>query len=161
MMRGRVVLRRLVALCADAVARRAQLLRVRLVAVTAGHARGVHAALQPRAPDVDLVALLPVGVVQAGLEQCGQVVVEEGLSGAIAFGDLRTTGMTLCADGDLTLTGTRGAALRLAASWIQGPADAAPLIQRDRQSRVVASSCRRGPSPRAPSPGRGRLRSRP
>ena len=64
-----VVARGQVALRADRVALGAQRAAVRVVAVAAGHARAVHPALQERAPDVDLVALLAVGVVQAGREQ--------------------------------------------------------------------------------------------
>ena len=69
MMRRDVVLRGLVALRADRVPGRAQLLRMRVVAITARDAGGVHAALQPRAPDVDLVPLLAVCVVQRGRQQ--------------------------------------------------------------------------------------------
>ena len=65
-MRRRVVLARRVTLAADRVAVDAQLLCVRVVAVAAGHALAMHAALQPRAPDEDFVALLAVGASTAG-----------------------------------------------------------------------------------------------
>ena len=78
-----VVVGRGVALGADAVARRAQLQAVRLVAVAADHTRQMHPALHEGAVDVDLVADLAVYVVgrrarhgqAVGVEQIGAVVV--------------------------------------------------------------------------------------
>src|SRR5262249_38604751 len=61
MMVCRVVeLRRLVTLSANRVALGAQLAAVRLMAIAAGDTGRVHAALQERAPVVDLAALLSV-----------------------------------------------------------------------------------------------------
>jgi hypothetical protein len=70
-----------VALQAGAIARQAQGAAVRLVAVGAADATGVHAALAIRTVDEHLVVLLAIGVIQAGGEQAGQVVVEQGLAG--------------------------------------------------------------------------------
>src|SRR5262249_27025022 len=89
-MRGGVVLRRRVALGADLIARGAQRSAVRLVAVAAGDAGRVHAALEERAPRVDFVALLPVGPVERRREQRRQVVIEERPARGVVRPDLRS-----------------------------------------------------------------------
>ena len=75
----RVRLRRM-ALRADRVARQLELAGVRVVAVRAADALAVHLALPVRAVDEHLVELLAVGVVQAGLQQARQVVVQPRLA---------------------------------------------------------------------------------
>jgi hypothetical protein len=47
------------------------------VAVRTGDAGGVHAALQKRGISVNLIVLLPVGVIEARLEQRGAECVEK------------------------------------------------------------------------------------
>ncbi len=68
-MRGCIERLRRVTLGTDGIAGRAQLLRVRVVAIRAGHAGGVHAALEERGVGVNLVALLPVDVEEPRLEE--------------------------------------------------------------------------------------------
>ena len=133
-MRRRVVLARRMTLAADRIAVDAQLLRVRVVAVAAGHALAMHAALQPRAPDEDFVALLAVDVIQPAHQQRRQVVVEERLPGAIALGDLRAPRVALRADLDLAFAGALAAALRVAGRRVDAPGDATPLIEQHRQA---------------------------
>ena len=67
MVRGHVVLLGIVTLRTDCITGGSQLLRVRIVAVAAGDAGRVHAALQPRAQDEHLVALLCIGPLVACL----------------------------------------------------------------------------------------------
>jgi hypothetical protein len=73
---------------AQRVALGVQVQPVRVVAVAAAHAGGVHAALAERAPDVDLVLDLTVGEVQIGLEEGRHVRVRERRVGRVALGDL-------------------------------------------------------------------------
>ena len=67
---------------------------VRLVAVHAGHALLGHAALPERAVLEHLVQLLPVRVVEPGLEQAREVMVEEGLPGYECGRQLTATRVT-------------------------------------------------------------------
>src|SRR5512132_2558370 len=80
MMRARRKMGLRVALQADAVSLGAQARGVRLVAIAAGHALGVHPALHERAVLVDFVADLAVGLVEARLEQCREVGVRQRLA---------------------------------------------------------------------------------
>ena len=57
-----------------------------LVAVTAAHAPVVHLALEEGTVHVDLVELLPVGVVSAASKELRTVAVQEGLACAIFGG---------------------------------------------------------------------------
>ena len=93
--------RRPVALQTDRVARRAQNEPVRVVAVRTAHARRVHAALDERSPDVDLVLDLPVRVVQALVEPCGQEIVEERTPGAIRLREALAPGVAAGAGAEL------------------------------------------------------------
>ena len=70
-----------VALQADAVARRAQLAAVRLVAVAAGDAGREHLALLERAVVVDLVEHLPVGLIQPAVERRDRCVSDSDRPG--------------------------------------------------------------------------------
>ena len=83
-MGGRVVLRRQVAGRAHCVALGAQLSAVRVVTIAARHAARLHPALQERPPDVHLIALLSVGMVQRSAEQCRAIVVEKRLASLIS-----------------------------------------------------------------------------
>ena len=69
------------ALGAQGVAAGAELAAVGFVAVAAGHAGLVHAALAVGAVFEDFVLLLAVGKVELGAQGVGQVVVEEGGAG--------------------------------------------------------------------------------
>jgi len=133
-MRLGVVLRREVALRAHRVARRAQLLRVRVVAVAARHARAVHPALQERTPDEHLVALLAVGVIEARRQQRRQVVIHQRGASLPAFGDLRATRVAGTADFDLAAAPELRRALRVSARGIDLPRGAAPFVERNRQA---------------------------
>ena len=143
--RAGVVLRRIVALRTHRVARGAQLLRVRIVAVAAGDAGRVHPALQPRAPDEHLVLLLPVGVIQPWHQQRRQVVIHERSSGLVPFGDLGATRMALRADFDFALGGARLAARRLARRSVARPGHAAPLVELHRQALACVRALAPGP----------------
>ena len=75
--RGDVEFFRRMALQADAVAVRAQLKAVRIVAVAAGDAGMEHAALQERAVFIDLVTDLTVGKIQIVVEQRHAITVAD------------------------------------------------------------------------------------
>ena len=83
-----------VALTAQRVAVRMQLGAMRVVAIGAGDARVIHAALQERAVFVDFAVDLPVGVIKARLEQRRQIAVEIGLARRRVLGDDLAAGMT-------------------------------------------------------------------
>ena len=87
-----------VAAGAQGVAFGAQLERVRVVAVHAGDAALGHLGLQERAPDVDLLVLLAVGVVVRRRQQGGAMRVLERRAGPAALGDGRAPGMAGCAN---------------------------------------------------------------
>ena len=91
----------LVATHAHRVAGGAQLAAVRLMAVTAGDACRVHAALQERRVVVDLVAHLPVHVVQPRLQQGGPEGIEQGVPGAVLVAELAAACMATGADFEL------------------------------------------------------------
>ena len=69
----RVECRSVVAAYAQSIALRTEIQRVRLMAVHAGNAALEHSALQERAPGIDLVALLPIGVIIRLREHCQPV----------------------------------------------------------------------------------------
>ena len=157
-MRGRVELRREVALRADRVARRAQLRAVRLVAVAAGHALRVHAAREERAPVVDLVALLAVGVIEAGRQQRRHVVIRERLAGVVAVGELAAARVALRADVDLRVRSRAARCAPHCRSRVDRPVDAAAFVELDRRGRCAASPRpaglpQRSPARRAREPG--------
>ena len=66
----------LMTLQADAIAGEFQFQAVWLMTVTAGHPGVMHLALYERAVDVDFVLDLTVGVVQALVQESGQVVIQ-------------------------------------------------------------------------------------
>ena len=141
-MGGRVEARRRVALRAHRVARHAQLLAVRVVAVGAGDALRVHAALQERAVVVDLVAHLPVGVVEIRLEQRDTIGVAERRAGMPGVVELAAPRVASRAGLDLAARGSRRGARRVAGRGVDRPRDAAPLVQCDREPlRCIGPAC--------------------
>jgi hypothetical protein len=123
----------MIALCA-------QLAAVRLMAVAACDAARVHLALQERAPDVDLVALLAVGVIERIGKQRRAIVIEKRFARRIAFENLAASRVALCARLDFSLGGTRTRSDRIAISAGSSPGHAAPFIEANRQSLSVMSS---------------------
>ena len=101
MVLGYIKFCRQVALTAQRISVGTQLRAVRVVAVRAGDARVKHAALQERAVFVDLAVDLPVGVIEARLEQRRQIGVEEGLARHRVLGDDLAAGMARGAGIDL------------------------------------------------------------
>ncbi len=77
MVKGRVKTVRQVALSAQGIAGRLQREAVRIVTVAARDPLAVHAALEERAVDVDLLEDLPVGVVEPLVEEPWPVRVEQ------------------------------------------------------------------------------------
>ena len=126
-MRRDVVLRRRVALGADLVAGRAQLLAVGLVAVAAGDAGGVHPTLEERSPAVDFVPLLSVGPVERRSEQGRQVVFEERQTCGIVGGNLAPARVTLSAHAQLERGGSWRTPFGIARARIDRPLNATPL----------------------------------
>jgi hypothetical protein len=129
-----VVLLRRVTLGADRVAVGAQLARVRLVAVAAGHARVEHAALQERAPGEHFVALLAVGVIEPRVQQRRPIVIQERGACAVALGDLAAARMALRADLHLDVGRARRAAHEIAGRRVRLPARAAAFVEPDGQA---------------------------
>ena len=78
-MRRRVVFRGEVALGAQPVPVHPELGAVRLVAIAARNATAIHLALQERAPDVNLVALLSIRVVERRFQRRRAVVIQKTL----------------------------------------------------------------------------------
>src|SRR6516225_3777947 len=107
-MGGRRVFFRRVTLHADAVAGRAQLRRVRLVAVAAGDAGREHLALLERAVIVDLVLHLAIGVIEPAREGRDQMRVRKPSPGNPVLGELAATGMAKPAGLDLLAQQRRG-----------------------------------------------------
>src|SRR5450631_564799 len=104
------------------------------MAVAAGDAGVIHAALQERTPDIDLIALLSIDVIQTLRQQRRTVKIEVGRSGPVALGDLTAPRMALRADLNLGLGRAGAAAHRLAGRRIDGPAHAAALGEGDGQT---------------------------
>jgi hypothetical protein len=143
-----VVLRRLVALRAHRVAGRAQLERVRIVAIRAGDAVRVHPALRERAPVVDLVAHLPVGEVEAFVEQRAAMRVERRLAVhvVVEMRDARSWQRAQVSSSRDDPRGTLRRALPDAATGVQ----LTPLRSSSASARpFVASSAFQSPSLRA------------
>ena len=69
--------RRQMALRAEPIALRAERQTVRLVAIGAGDAGMIHAALDERAIFEHFAVDLPIGMIEAGLEQGGQIGIEK------------------------------------------------------------------------------------
>ena len=69
--------RRQMALRAEPIALLAERQTVRLMAIGAGDAGMIHAALDERAIFEHFAIDLPIGMIEAGLEQCGQIGIEE------------------------------------------------------------------------------------
>ncbi len=133
-MAGGVEFRGRVALRADRVARRPQLLAVRIVAIGAGDAVRVHPALQERAVVEDLVAHLPVGVIQTGLEQRRTKGVGEAPARGVLVAELAAPRMAARAGFDLARRLARLRAGRVAALRGRVPGDAATFVERGRQA---------------------------
>ena len=144
------VLRRQMALPADAVAGLPKLQRVRLVAIATGDALREHPALEERAVVVDLAAHLAVAPVETFLEERDAMGVEQWRSVDVVFGELAGARVAAPAELDLARRVARAAALRLAGRGIDGPVDVAPLVERDRQPPVRLQAA---PVPLAPGPG--------
>ena len=109
---------------------------MRIVAVGAGNARGVHPALQERAPVVHLSLLLSVGVIERSGEKCGTVMIQERLSGLVTFSDLGAPCVTLRAHVDLPFTSPRLRSKRVAGFGVVAPGDAAAFVETDGQTLV-------------------------
>ena len=137
-MRHGAVLRLLVTLVADAVALGAQLQRMRLVAIAAGHALHEHPALAERGVVVDLVQHLAVGLEQARLQQGRHVRVEELLAGTPAFGDPGAARMADAAGLELRRAGLRRAAPGVAGGRVDRPMDTRALVEAHREPVVAA-----------------------
>ena len=69
--------RRQVALRAEPIALLAERQTVRLMAIGAGDAGMIHAALDERAIFEHFAIDLPIGMIEAGLDQCGQIGIEK------------------------------------------------------------------------------------
>ncbi len=134
--RGRVVFRRLMALRANVVAGTAELQRVRIMAVGAGDALGLHPALHERAPLVDLVPDLPVAPVEALVERGETMRVLQRLAMDVVVRDARGAGVTARAHVDFPRRRSRRAALRIAGRGHRRPRDAFALGQREREAAV-------------------------
>ena len=137
-MRARVELLRQVALSADAVAGRPQLLPVGIVTVRAGDALRRHPAGEERAVVVDLVAHLAVGPVQPRLDQRRPEGVVQRLAGHVIIGELAAPGMAACADLDLRRRRPGNGPAGAPGFGIEGPADAVPFIEPGQQTIPAA-----------------------
>src|SRR5215510_4725684 len=139
--RGRRVLVGGVALQADAVASRAQLHAVRLVAVAAGDAGREHPALLERAVVVDLVEHLPVGMIEPAREGGDHMRVREPAARYPILGETSAPRVTQAAGLDLLADERRReVALRLAGRGLAAPDDIAPLVEANGEPhlRIVA-----------------------
>ena len=94
-----------VALETEVVALELELHAVRVVAVRTAHVVGVHLGLGERAPDIDLVEDLAVGVVEALVEDRRQVAVEKRRGRVVPVAELRAARMARGAELDLLLRG--------------------------------------------------------
>ena len=126
----------LVARRADVVSPDLDLLVVGVVAVRAGDALRVHPALEERAPVVDLVPHLAVGVVEPVLEEGRAVRLREELPGAVLLGQEPPPGVAAGAGLHLEprleeLRGPRDPAL-----VVHLPLAAAPLGEADDEARL-------------------------
>jgi len=118
---SRVFLRR-VTLHADAVTGGARLRCVRLVAIAAGDAGSEHPALLERAVIVDLIAHLPVGLIEPAREQRDDVGVGERAAGHPILGKRAAARVTPAAGFDLLAhRGGREVAVGVAARSVDPP----------------------------------------
>src|SRR5689334_24781587 len=141
MVSRRVVRGRQMARGAHRVSFRAQFSGVWIVTIAARHAAGVHAALQKRAPNVILVALLTVGVVLRTAQERRSIVVQEWLSRFVAISNLAAPRMTLCACLDLAVARPRPRANGVPGRRVRPPNYAMPLVEpRDQSLGRVAPS---------------------
>ncbi len=62
-----------------------------IVAITAAHARLIHAALQEGSVHVDFILDLSVGVIQALIEQRWHVSIRQRFTKFVLLGERRTT----------------------------------------------------------------------
>lgn len=91
---------------------RPQRVRMRVVAIAAGHARGIHAALQKRPVHVDLIIDLPINVIQARRQQREPMGLFRIRPRNHRFGQSTTTAVAARTGIDLCLGPARLAALR-------------------------------------------------
>src|SRR5262249_30512889 len=121
---------------AHAIAFFAQARAVRLVAVAAGDPFVIHPALQEGAVLVHLAADLPVGLVEVGLEQRGQVRVGDRLAVRRRLGELAAARVAARAGVDLDARGARRTALGMMRLRVARPRDPAPLVERHRETAI-------------------------
>src|SRR6478752_10498720 len=86
---------------AQRISGRVQLQRMRIVTVAAANAFGVHPALQEGTVLVHFAFDLPIGMVEAGLEQRGQVLIHQARPVAILTPERGASRMTTSARFDL------------------------------------------------------------
>ena len=135
---------------------------VRIVAIAAGDALLVHAALGERAVVVHLVPLLAVGPVEAGLEERDAEALVDGVRRRHGVGELRATGMASGARLDLAVGAARRSARWRVGAGAGPPRGVAAFVEAVRETIVApqrADAPRDGPPTlRAPSPLRDRPR---
>ena len=137
--RVEVMLRRLVRLArmaaeTDLAPWCAELAAVRVVAVRARHATVEHLRLQKGAVLVDLVADLPVRVVEPILEQRDSMGVTERPAVAVVVGELAAARVTAPAQLDFARRLARRRPLRVARLRADRPRDGLALVERDGES---------------------------
>src|SRR5277367_7175097 len=150
--RRRIVFHRRVTLRTHGIAGRTQFRGMRIVAIGAGHAVGVHPALQEGADIVNLVVLLAIGEVQMIAEQSDVMSVEEPAVVIHAFGKRRAARVR---------SATR-AARRLPKAWITTAGSStlmtslcsaiictSPMASNTTRFTISAPSCRAGCTPTA------------
>src|SRR5262245_2312638 len=155
MMRCRRIFFRRVTLPADTVGRRSQPGAVRFVAIAAGHARREHPALLERAVIVDLVAYLPVGMVEPARQRRDDMRFGQRPAGNPILGEPAAARVAQAAGLDLLAQrGGRDAALPVAGARIDRPGDVAPLVESHRQpfGRIFLYA-ERTPAPLVARPG--------
>src|SRR5215510_12350853 len=145
-MGGRRVFLRRVALHADAVAGRAQLRGVRLVAIAAGNAGSEHLALLERAVIVDLILHLTVVVIEPAREGRDQMRVRKPPPGSPVLGELAPTGMAKPAGLDLLAQQRRGeVAGGVPCLRIASPYDIAPFVEANDEALLWVVVFAKGP----------------
>src|SRR5262249_37864734 len=140
MMFYRRILARRMTLHTYAVAGRAQLAAVRLVAVAAGDAGRKHLTLFERAVIVDLlnVAHLPIGVVKPACKRRDRVGIRKPAAGNPILREFAAPGVAAAAGLDL-LAQHRGReiALRIAGRGIKPPRNVATLVETSEQALAL------------------------
>ena len=101
MMLRDIEFRRQMALRAEPIALRAERQTVRLMAIGAGDAGMIHAALDERAIFEHLAVDLPIGMIEIGLKQRGQVGIEESRACGRILCDYLAAGMASGANVEL------------------------------------------------------------